>query len=344
MQNICNSWQPKEKNSEKEGGSSGGHELIWWPDKRKKRDFPGFRRIYKVPGILKIFESLLDISFDNPRGHSHRRFSLLSAPTLPSPGSDAPLYLLIPLPSSMTSSLQEGMCVLTGHLNLLHPWLTLPRQSPTRVLLPSVLGANRMRQSWFRSQGKIFFLDQSMERWGLPPSRAGSPHGPWVEQLYRDLVSREGRGVLAGGRAQLSCACARWHRGLRISARGPPRHLESGCRWQHLRTRPGGHQNSHFSVGTQACSAGWKASARLWASETGLSTKKKEKKKKKVRLYYPTSVLLSLGIVHGLCLVTLLQVRDESSPKNRCKPLLFLQWNQIWSSTRSTKNFRQSWG
>lgn len=57
----------------------------------------------KFPEILKIFETLLDISLDNPRDQTHQGFKHSAVPQPPSPSSEAPLYLESPRPSSMIS-------------------------------------------------------------------------------------------------------------------------------------------------------------------------------------------------------------------------------------------------
>lgn len=92
---------------QKMNGSSGRHELIWCSDKRKKHNiFQDLEELTnKFPEILKIFAMLLDISFDNPRGQTHRRFKVCCPHNFQLPVLMCPHIWYLP---SSVVSLQKG--------------------------------------------------------------------------------------------------------------------------------------------------------------------------------------------------------------------------------------------
>ena len=136
--------------------------------------------------------------------------------------------------------------------------------APTRVSLPSVIGANRTRLTLVQKQRKTLYFDQRMERW-----ECVLPCGLWAGLLCRDPVSVSGREGAELSRAGLVGAQALCRR----VCTGPH---ELRC------------QHSHFALGNRVWSAGCGTSAcgNLGASEIRQSTKEKM-----VRLYFIAQIL-----------------------------------------------------
>ena len=84
--------------------------------------------------------------------------------------------------------------------------------APTRVPLPSVIGANRSRLNLVQKQRKTLYFDQRMERW-----ERALPCGLWARLLCRDPVRVSGRdgaelsrAGLAGAQALCCGVCSAW--------------------------------------------------------------------------------------------------------------------------------------
>ena len=94
--------------------------------------------------------------------------------------------------------LKESMLnvLLRPVLLLLLLFLAFPSWSLTRVLLPPIACANRMRLNGFRSKGNLYL-------WSEKEEVVGSPHRQWAGLLSRALP------VGAGGRSSLQAAAQR---------------------------------------------------------------------------------------------------------------------------------------
>ena len=162
-------------------------------------------------------------------------------------------------------------------LLLLLLFLAFPSWSLTRVLLPPIACANRMRLNGFRSKGNLYLWSENEEV-------VGSPHRQWAGLLSRALP------VGAGGRSSLQAAAQRAPQAPKPSAQASSLHT-AHCR-RHLEFRTwaallhavlswGVSSCSHLTLGTLASGSEDKASAWgtqwAWAHETRLNTKEKKK-------------------------------------------------------------------
>lgn len=92
-------------------------------------------------------------------------------------------------------------------LPLLLLFLALPSWSLTRVLLPPIACANRVRLNGFRSKGNLYLWSENEEV-------VGSPHRQWAGLVSRALS------VGAGGRSSLQAAAQRCSSGSKAQCWG----------------------------------------------------------------------------------------------------------------------------
>ena len=111
--------------------------------------------------------------------------------------------------------------------------VTLPFQTrgPIRVLLPGIVGTNRMRPSWVPKQRKALLFDQRTARCELSSQSTGS-----LDRLWAGLLCRsEGRGRGSGGKGARRRSGPVSQRRVQRPALRRRRHLESTILRQELR-------------------------------------------------------------------------------------------------------------
>ena len=118
----------------------------------------------------------------------------------------------------------------------------LPRQGPARVLLPSILCANRRRPSSAQKPGKALLLGQRWERWELHLRAHALPRAAGGGAALQGSVSGEGAGFSRGeggvlaGREQLCGSRLQTAMGVASLRTARQRHLGLRCRGPLLRT------------------------------------------------------------------------------------------------------------
>ena len=152
--------------------------------------------------------------------------------------------------------------------------LTLSSRVPARVLLPSVICANRMRPGLVQKQRSLIFILPSKIGDVWAQSKC-SFHRRWAGLFCWDLISGEGAAAVLllprlRCRASLHTPAATilyWGVCAACLHTAHCHHLESQCRARLLRW---GFCCWQSAGGTQVCSAGCGTSAHgtLWASET----------------------------------------------------------------------------